>query len=214
MEEPLDAWKLDFEFFRTETRKRGLTVTYNQAADFARHVAMLCLDGEMDVDKARMHAFNRVLFNQAAPVMESTFLQLFIQNIPEDTHANEIRNFIGLALKPGLFFRIGKIEKVEILIIRDKRTNSLEYHGLAHIDAKLANLPAILEILRTKRLKRKIVAVRQFRQRFRGNDKRRPDSQSPLNFAEKRIGERRRLDNIEILLNIPNAITWNHDFGN
>ncbi len=202
IEKPQDEWKLDFDYFRVESKKRGLKVSYNQASDFASHVALLVMDGKMDLDKARMHAFNRVLCIDTGLSADSKFLTLFIQNIPENCHPNELRRFVEQGLKSGLFFRPGRVMKAEILAIQCKQTKLIEYHGLVHIDSKIADLPAILEKLKPKRLKRKVVLVREYKQRFWQNDNRRQANQSPGSIVEKRIGDRRRGHKIKIIKDI------------
>jgi hypothetical protein len=89
--------------------------------------------------------------------------------------------------------------KAEILMVQCKQTYLIEYHGLVQIDSKIADLPAILEKLNLKRLKRKRVSVRQFKQRFWQNDNRQQATQSPHSISEKRIGDRRRGHKIKII---------------
>ena len=126
---------------------------------------------------------------------------LFIRNIPGNCHLSDLHEFVAPVLKRSFPFRSGSILKSEILVIRDKHTNALEYHGLVYVDAEAAGQRAIKK-LKGKRLKNKLVMVREFYHRSWHNDRRLIHKHLPDDIINKRIGDRRRGGKVEMIKDI------------
>ncbi|WP_347986320.1 RNA-binding protein [Methylomonas sp. AM2-LC] len=195
-----DAWKNDVDYLRTEAYKRGLSVTHKQAYDFVSQVAV-SVDSGIDLQSARIKAFNNLLGTATEQAIDDRHIVLFVQNIPEDTHRAELQNFVDTALKRLLIFRSGRVSKVEILTLRDKQTLELEFHGLVYVDSKVAGLKAI-EKLHLSRFKKRIVTVREFKLRSIKNDNRDLAHPSAPYVRQKRLGDRRRGAQVELLNDI------------
>lgn len=121
---------------------------------------------------------------------------LFIPNIPADIKNDELRDFVNHALQAGFFFhrQLGIITKLEELAIRDKTTDTVEYHGLIHVDNRQAGLRAIKK-LNGKPFGNNTVEVREYATRMQENDRRLAFGPAPLDISDivdRRIGDRRR----------------------
>lgn len=115
---------------------------------------------------------------------------IFIRKIPSNTLPSELHDFVGLALKAGLFFRSGRILGSGILVIQNHDTQTAEYHGYLHVDLEYAGRRAIKK-LNGKKFKNRMVIVREYKLRNWHNDRRQNESQSD-GFPERRIKDRRR----------------------
>jgi hypothetical protein len=121
---------------------------------------------------------------------------LFVRNIPGDTTAKQLREFIegGLAWQSQLlsWLRKHKIVGVRILALTDPSTQETEYHGLATIEPGDA-ADRIIKRLNLKQFRGKRVAVRRYYKRTQVSDRRRGESaDAELLFRDRRKGDRRR----------------------
>lgn len=122
---------------------------------------------------------------------------VFLRNIPDDTLRSEIVAFVEPALNGGFFKAKGKIIKIEILGLRDKDINLVEYHALVYIEPDSAALRAIKK-LHGQRFRNKRLTVRQYMLRDWKNDRRRMAKDVPMQIKEKRKSHDRRR-NLEII---------------
>ena len=127
---------------------------------------------------------------------------LFIRKLPANTLPSELHHFVNPALKGGLFRPSGSVTKAELLMLRDTRDNTLEFHGLVHIDSEAAGRRAI-KLLNGKRLKGRPVTVREYaEQRFWQNDVRFSHANCSAPQSERRQADRRRGKYLQRLNNI------------
>lgn len=116
---------------------------------------------------------------------------LFVRKIPSNTLPSELHDFVGPALKGGLFLRSGRILKAGILMIRNERTKWVEYHGYVHVESDKAGLRAIRK-LNGKFFKNRVVIVREYKFRSWHNDPRLNNEHASPKNMERRIKDRRR----------------------
>jgi hypothetical protein len=50
---------------------------------------------------------------------------IFLKNIPVDTRPQDIEEFVSPCMRVGVFFRVGRMLKAEILVIRDGNTKKI-----------------------------------------------------------------------------------------
>ncbi|WP_396643643.1 hypothetical protein [Methylomonas sp. 2B] len=131
---------------------------------------------------------------------ETLAMILFIRNVPASTHLSELEAYVAPALKRRFLFGGARILKAEILVILDKTTHTLEYHGLVHIDSDKVGLRAI-KSLKGQRFKNKLVLVREYHNRNWHND-RRQTYQATQALADKRVADRRRGASLEFVKDI------------
>jgi len=132
---------------------------------------------------------------------------IFIRNIPELTLTKDLVEFVTPALKGVLPLSSGKVVKAEILVLLDKHTKLMEYHGLVSVDSEKAGRKAIKK-LNGARLNGKMVIVREYVTRSWHNDRR-------LNHANVADGmgkgmrrcDRRRGKDIEVIQDISDMFT-------
>ncbi|MGZ8095986.1 MAG: RNA recognition motif domain-containing protein [Methylosarcina sp.] len=123
---------------------------------------------------------------------------IFIRNIPKDTLRSEIIEFIRPALKGGFFNKQGRIRDIEILTLKNKDINLIEYHALVTVEPESSGI-RVIKKLHGQRFKEKHTAVRQYFTRRWQNDKRMQDFHVTAGFKEKRHNATRRR-NMEIVL--------------
>jgi len=116
---------------------------------------------------------------------------VILRRIPSSTTKHEIINFLAPALKGGLFKQSGHIENINILVLKDNRKHTLEYHGIVTIDSDAAASRAI-KLLNRKTFKNRAILVREYFYRSWHNDPRVNMHQWNEELAEKRKGNRRR----------------------
>jgi len=120
---------------------------------------------------------------------------LFIRDIPETVNHKNLCDFVSKGLhhvwgKP--LFNKGKIERCDVLRIKDLDNNHVEYHGLAFIDND-KTAKALMKQLNRSKLNGKKVDVRKFRIRTPDLDSRRSyTSTQNLAFIDRRRRDRRR----------------------
>ncbi|NOQ76753.1 MAG: hypothetical protein GQ475_02965 [Methylococcaceae bacterium] len=116
---------------------------------------------------------------------------LILRRIPKSTTKREIVDYLTPALKGGLFKKSGHIDNVNILVLKDNRRNTIEYHGLVTIDSDAAASRAI-KLLNRKQFKNRTILVREYFYRSWHNDPRVNMHQWNDELANKRKGNRRR----------------------
>lgn len=120
---------------------------------------------------------------------------IFIREIPETASKKEVDDFVSdglnrMRLLP--FPRKRKVEKCDILRIKDLDTNRVEYHGLAYIDDE-RTAKVLIKHLNDTKLNGKRVQVRNYHKRSPLGERRRPERQmTNLAIMDRRQGDRRR----------------------
>ena len=137
---------------------------------------------------------------------------IFIRKIPAATKASELIDFVGPALKGGLFRKSGRITAVKILAVQDKRLNTLEFHGLVSVEPDAVGIRAIRK-LKGSRFKGKLIIVRQYFIRDWHKDPRQnPRRVVDKNILDRRINDRRRGNDLEIIKDISEQFSSSGDF--
>lgn len=139
-------------------------------------------------------------------------MNLFLRRIPANTHHLEIADFVKPALQRSWLRKSGQILNIEILVLHDVRTDSIEYHGLVTLDSDRAVQKAVNE-LKNRRLNGRFVLVKPYYHRNWDNDPR--QGQSQLNadlFMERRKGDRRRGKYLEVIKNVSDQFNNQKDF--
>ena len=122
---------------------------------------------------------------------------IFLARIQPNTTKRDIVDFISPVLKGGLFAPKGILKNIEIMVLRDSRTNATENHAIVKVEPDKAALKVIRKLNR-KKLNGKPINVRQYHIQQRENDVRLKNRYPAPKFKEKRLGERRR-DSLERL---------------
>ena len=117
---------------------------------------------------------------------------VILRRISENTEKQEIVDFLKPILKGGLLKRSGHIEQVKILILRDPKKNTIEYHGLVTIDSDAA-AKRVIKKLNRKQFRNRNIIVREYFYRSWHNDPRVNMHEWNEEFKNKRNGSRRRL---------------------
>jgi len=132
---------------------------------------------------------------------------LFIRGVPESTKISELRDFVSPALVNRMRLVNGKVLKSEVLILQDKKTKLVEFHGLVTVDSEKAGHLAIKK-LNGDLFKGRRVVVREYVQRSWKNDRRENHAEKvdpPLKISGRRRGDRRR--DMEVIQNISHMFT-------
>lgn len=138
---------------------------------------------------------------------------IFIRKIPANTKLSELIAFVEPTVKGGLFRKGGVIRDAKVLALRDLRLRTLEFHGLVTVEPDKIALRAIKK-LKGKRFKGKFVVVRQYFERDWHNDRRgqgQQDTNNP-NGSERRVTDRRRGKELEVMEDISGTFTNAGDF--
>lgn len=135
---------------------------------------------------------------------------IFLRKIPATTKLSEIEDFVSPALKGFLFGTIGRIEKIEILVLQDKLLNTIEFHGLVTIDPERA-AKRVIKKLKGRRFKGKQIIIRQYYQRNWHNDPRMHAEQRGTH-SERRKADRRRGGNLETIKDISEQFSSHKSF--
>lgn len=128
---------------------------------------------------------------------------LFLRNIPATTRPNELRDYVALALGEDLNDGTGRVLKAEVMVIRDKRTNQLEHHGLVQVDSDEAGIRAIKN-LNGLLFNNCEVLVRRYKDRDAENDRRHDGGAVLQEIIDKRVQDRRRGDSVDIYIDFSN----------
>ncbi len=116
---------------------------------------------------------------------------IILRRIPDNTQKHEVASYLNPVLKGGILQKSGQIELIKIQIIKDTRTNSLEYHALVTIDSDAA-AERVIKKLNGKAFKGKHIAVREYVYRSWHNDPRIKSDGENTEQYEKRQTDRRR----------------------
>lgn len=116
---------------------------------------------------------------------------VFLRNIPSTTRYDDIFRFVEPGLKGGLLRKSGRIERVQMLVIKDPKKESLEFHGLVRVEPDNVAMKMIAKLHRKPFLGRPI-EVREYHHRSWHNDRR--VYKLPQNYVLlcERKGDRRR----------------------
>jgi hypothetical protein len=129
---------------------------------------------------------------------------LFFRNIPAPTRPNELYFQVAMAVSEDLIEQAEQVITVDVMVIRDRRNNQLEHHGLVSVSSDEAGIRAI------KNLNGLLfdgceVLVRCYKQRDVKNDRRRNGLPVSQDLIDKRIQDRRRGDRVEIYVDFSNV---------
>lgn len=119
---------------------------------------------------------------------------IFIRGISELTKKEELWDFVSPALVNKLRFINGKVIKTEILILQNRKTKLVEFHGLVTVNSEKAGRLAIKK-LNGSLFKGKRVIAREYVVRSWKNDRRQNHADkvdSLLLRTGKRLCDRRR----------------------
>jgi hypothetical protein len=121
---------------------------------------------------------------------------VFLRNIPNDTHRQEIIDFVMPAVRGGLFRPKGKIASIDILAVKDPATELTEYHCLVHVLPDEVGL-RVIRRLHGQQFKGKRITVREYVVRSWRNDRRDPTRPPPPGIVDRRKSPTRR-ENLKI----------------
>jgi hypothetical protein len=140
-------------------------------------------------------------------------MNIFLRRIPANAKHAEITEFVTPALKTSFFRKPGRILNVEILALQDIRIGTMEYHGLVTLDSEAAVANAV-KGLKNRRLNGRIVLVRPYYHRSWYNDPRRQQNPANKKTLERRKGDRRRGQYLQIIKNVSDRFNSEDDFFN
>lgn len=123
---------------------------------------------------------------------------IILKKLPKHTLSRDLDEHVAPELKRGFPFKSGHIVKVEILSLRNKSTDEHEFHGLVHAEPENLCRRAI-QMLKSKRFKNNLLIVKEFFERDMSNDRRNDQGIVPAEIMEKRIGDRRRGNQLEVV---------------
>ena len=112
---------------------------------------------------------------------------VFFKNIPNDTLHSELKAFISPAVKGGLLEAKGKITKIDVIGLKDKATDLIEFHALINIEPENAAL-RVIKKMNGQAFKQQKITVKQYYLRNWRNDKR----IGGIEGINQRIGENRK----------------------
>lgn len=123
---------------------------------------------------------------------------ILLSKIPADSQKEDIANFIRPALRGPLYIKMGHIKAINLLALKDKQINDVEYYGLVRIEPDEVALKVIKKLNR-KVFKGKRIAVREYVcKRIWQNDRRDNRAVCLLNSKDRRRFDRRR-ESLEII---------------
>lgn len=115
---------------------------------------------------------------------------IILKNIPGHTETHQIEDFVGPAIKRGLFRKDGTIEKIVVQVQKDSVKGTVEYHALVTISPDLVALKAIKK-LNKQRINGRHILVTEYHIRTWHNDPR-VNREPAKDVVEQRKGDRRR----------------------
>lgn len=146
--------------------------------------------------------------------MLTSDMNIFLRRIPANTQHVEISEFVSPVLKTGFFKKAGQILNIEILALRDRRHDSIEYHGLVTLDSEWSVKRAV-NGLKNRRLNGRYVLVRPYYHRSWDNDPRQQQTHiDDAMYLEKRHGDRRRGKYLEVIKNVSDQFSSQDEFCN
>ena len=120
---------------------------------------------------------------------------VFIRMLPESVTVTDLEQFVDKAMQrswSGLFRNRGSYDKLQILKITDRDTQSIEFHGLLEIEPAEVAL-SVMKKLNNMRLKGQLLQVRRYFRRSPYLDRRgQMPGREELKFVDRRTGDRRR----------------------
>ena len=137
---------------------------------------------------------------------------IFLRRIPATTKLSDLLDFVGPAIKGGLFRKPGRIAGVSILQLQDKRYRALEFHGLISVEPDAVAVRAIKR-LKGQRFKGKLVVVRQYEQRDWHNDPRQNHNITVTQHLSDRRKVCRRGKDLELVRDISESFSSGGDFA-
>ncbi len=117
---------------------------------------------------------------------------IIIKQLPSNSSAIELHNFVRPALKGHIFRRTVPVQKLEIIKIHDVRHDTDEYHGLVHIDSQPAAERAIKKLDGRFFNSTQVSVKEYFPVRKSDKDRRSREPVYVKYLPEKRQAERRR----------------------
>lgn len=121
---------------------------------------------------------------------------VFFKNIPNDTLHSELKAFIRPTVKGGLLESKGKITKIDVIGLKDKATDLIEFHALINIEPENVAL-RVIKKMNGQHFKNQKMTVKQYVLRNWRNDKRTGEIEGiKLRKSESRNNppRRRKLD--------------------
>jgi hypothetical protein len=116
---------------------------------------------------------------------------VLFRNIPADSYHNDIIAFTQPAIKGGLFRVHGDISRVDIIALKEKGSEVLEFQALARIEPDAA-ADRVIKKLHGLSIRGHRIAIRQYYVRNWKNDKRSEVKVEDWQLQEKRANDRRR----------------------
>jgi hypothetical protein len=145
-----------------------------------------------EISHAEFSDFSHIVFIfQSVTHGRKGYMIIFFSRIPAETEHADIIEFIGPAIKGGIFKKTGLIKDINIMILKDILLDKLEYHALITIEPDEVAERISLKLNR-KPINGKHIAVRGFVSRGWRTDLRINTQQINTNFKNRRIGDRRR----------------------
>ncbi len=119
---------------------------------------------------------------------------VFFKNIPDNANHVEIKSLIAPAIKGGLLKKQGSLNRLDILVFKEKNTKITEYHALASIEPENAAI-RVIKTLHGTFIKGNRIIVKEFQVRNPKNDRRKDTHKNVVSpFQEKRNYSDRRRD--------------------
>lgn len=116
---------------------------------------------------------------------------ILIKNIPTDSYHDEFVNLLNPFLKGGIFKTKGNINSLEIIAMKEKDSDPLEFQALVYIEPD-AVAQRVIRKLHGQFLRGCRLTVRQYMLRNRMNDKRNEDEARAFEFKDRRTNPDRR----------------------
>jgi hypothetical protein len=116
---------------------------------------------------------------------------VLFKNIPNDSYHNDITAMIQPVINRGLFKTQGHINNIDIIALREKDNEPLEFQALANIEPEAA-ANRVIKKLHGLFIRGNRITVRQYFLRSWRNDKRSEEVETAWEFKEKRTQACRR----------------------
>jgi hypothetical protein len=116
---------------------------------------------------------------------------LFFKDIPNNTIDKEIATFVQPVIKGGLLGSRSKITRIDVIALKEMKSNLVEFHALVSIEPEKSALK-VIKTLNGQPFKGQAITVRKYYIRNRGNDKRSTTNAPSAQFPEKRVNPQRR----------------------